>query len=75
MRGRPVGSLLGQTRLRVLLFIRDYITEHGYPPSVQDICDGVGLASKSSAHTHLLNLERDGLIRRDANKNRAMVVL
>ena len=46
--------------------------EHGYPPTVREIGDAVGLASPSTVHAHLANLERAGLIRRDATKPRAI---
>ncbi|HLI33079.1 MAG TPA: transcriptional repressor LexA [Solirubrobacteraceae bacterium] len=53
-------------------FIRGYLQKHGYPPTVRDIGTAVGLASSSTVHTHLANLERLGLLRRDPSKPRAI---
>ena len=57
---------------KVLDFIRAYDQEHGYPPSVRDICAGLSLKSTSTAHGYLERLEKKGLIRRDPSKNRAI---
>jgi repressor LexA len=57
---------------RILDFIRRTIQERGYPPTVREIGEAVGLASSSSVHAQLANLERLGLVRRDATKPRAM---
>jgi repressor LexA len=56
-------------------FIKRYAAEHGYPPTVRDIGKAVGLASSSTVHAHLSNLERLGLIRRDPTKPRALELL
>src|SRR5436190_2282790 len=53
-------------------FIKRYAAEHGYPPTVRDIGKAVGLASSSTVHAHLANLERLGLLRRDPAKPRAL---
>jgi repressor LexA len=53
-------------------FIRRYAAEHGYPPTVRDIGKAVGLASSSTVHAHLANLEKLGLLRRDPSKPRAI---
>jgi repressor LexA len=53
-------------------FIAEYVDEHGYPPTVREIGDAVGLASPSTVHAHLANLERAGLLRRDPTKPRAI---
>jgi repressor LexA len=53
-------------------FLAAYVDEHGYPPTVREIGDAVGLASPSTVHAHLANLERAGLLRRDATKPRAI---
>lgn len=60
---------------KILSFIRSEIEEKGYPPSVREICAAVGLKSTSTVHAHLNNLEKKGLIRRDATKPRALEVL
>jgi repressor LexA len=53
-------------------FLAQYVDEHGYPPTVREIGDAVGLASPSTVHAHLANLERAGLLRRDPSKPRAI---
>jgi repressor LexA len=57
---------------RILEFIRRTVRDRGYPPTVREIGEAVGLASSSSVHAQLANLERLGLLRRDAAKPRAM---
>src|SRR5437763_17136008 len=53
-------------------FLVDYVDQHGYPPTVREIGEAVGLASPSTVHAHLANLERAGLLRRDPTKPRAL---
>jgi repressor LexA len=53
-------------------FLVDYVDSHGYPPTVREIGEAVGLASPSTVHAHLANLERAGLLRRDPTKPRAL---
>ena len=53
-------------------FLADYVDDHGYPPTVREIGEAVGLASPSTVHAHLANLERAGLLRRDPTKPRAI---
>ena len=53
-------------------FLVDYVDRHGYPPTVREIGEAVGLASPSTVHAHLANLERAGLLRRDPTKPRAL---
>src|SRR6202012_1711163 len=53
-------------------FIKRYSEKNGYPPTVRDIGKAVGLASPSTVHAHLDNLQKLGLVRRDPNKPRAM---
>src|SRR5438477_3030050 len=53
-------------------FLVDYVDQHGYPPTVREIGEAVGLASPSTVHAHLANLERAGLLRRDPTKPRAI---
>ena len=53
-------------------FLTDYVDGHGYPPTVREIGEAVGLASPSTVHAHLANLERAGLIKRDPTKPRAL---
>ena len=56
-------------------FIKRYSSAHGYPPTVRDIGKAVGLASSSTVHAHLSNLEKVGLLRRDPSKPRAIELL
>jgi repressor LexA len=56
-------------------FIKRYSAKYGYPPTVRDIGRAVGLASSSTVHAHLSNLERIGLLRRDPTKPRAIELL
>jgi repressor LexA len=53
-------------------YVTRYVDDHGYPPTVREIGEAVGLASPSTVHAHLANLERAGLIRRDPTKPRAL---
>jgi len=56
-------------------FIKRYSAKYGYPPTVRDIGKAVGLASSSTVHAHLANLEKLGLLRRDPSKPRAIELL
>ncbi|MDQ3371743.1 MAG: transcriptional repressor LexA, partial [Actinomycetota bacterium] len=56
-------------------FIKRYSAKYGYPPTVRDIGKAVGLASSSTVHAHLGNLEKLGLLRRDPSKPRAIELL
>ena len=56
-------------------FIRKYSAKYGYPPTVRDIGKAVGLASSSTVHAHLSNLEKIGMLRRDPSKPRAIELL
>jgi repressor LexA len=56
-------------------FIRKYSAKYGYPPTVRDIGKAVGLASSSTVHAHLANLEKIGMLRRDPTKPRAIELL
>ena len=60
------------TQERILAFIQTSIAEKGYPPSVREIGEAVGLSSTSTVHGHLCRLEKKGLLYRDAMKPRAM---
>ena len=53
-------------------FLAEYVDAHGYPPTVREIGEAVGLASPSTVHAHLANLERAGLLKRDPTKPRAI---
>src|SRR6266508_705867 len=56
-------------------FLVRYVEAHGYPPTVREIGQEVGLASPSTVHAHLANLERAGMLRRDPTKPRALELL
>ncbi len=58
----------------ILDYIKDEILKRGYPPSVRDICEAVNLKSTSSVHSHLETLEKNGYIRRDPTKPRAIEI-
>jgi repressor LexA len=56
----------------ILDYLRGFVDEHGYPPTVREIGEAVGLRSPSTVHAHLAQLERAGLLRRDPTKPRAL---
>ncbi|MGN1032509.1 MAG: transcriptional repressor LexA [Intestinibacter sp.] len=62
-------------QLIILEFIKDQLRAKGYPPSVREICQAVGLKSTSTVHAHLNKLEKLGYIRRDPTKPRAIEIL
>ena len=59
---------------RILEYIRDTSAERGYPPSVREIAEAVGLASTSAVHHHLMKLEREGRLQKAATRSRALTV-
>lgn len=62
-------------QLKILDFIKEELYHKGYPPSVREICEAVGLKSTSTVHGHLEKLEKYGYIRRDPTKPRAIEVI
>jgi repressor LexA len=56
----------------ILEFLHEYVDEHGYPPTVREIGEAVGLRSPSTVHAHLAQLERAGALKRDPTKPRAI---
>jgi repressor LexA len=66
---------LTERQHQTLQFIAETTGERGYPPSVREICDAMGLASSSTAHSHLQALQRKGYLRIDPTKPRAIEVL
>jgi repressor LexA len=66
---------LTDRQLQTLQFIAEAVAERGYPPSVREICEGMGLASSSTVHSHLQALQRKGYIRIDPTKPRAIELL
>lgn len=66
---------LSKRQQDILDFIKEEVRQKGYPPSVREIGEAVGLASSSTVHGHLSRLESKGLIRRDPTKPRAIEIL
>lgn len=63
---------LSERQAKILKFIEDTILDRGYPPSVREIGEAVGLRSSSTVHAHLVQLQKKGYIRRDPTKPRAI---
>jgi repressor LexA len=72
---RRVAMDLSQRQKEILEFVNTHVDAHGYPPTVREIGQAVGLTSPSTVHAHLAKLESAGLIRRDATKPRALEVI
>lgn len=66
---------ISQKQQEILDFLKATILQKGYPPSVRDICIAVNLKSTSSVHAHLETLEKNGYIKRDPAKNRAIEII
>jgi repressor LexA len=64
--------MLTQRQREIYDYVTGYVDGHGYPPTVREIGQAVGLASPSTVHAHLANLERAGYLRRDPTKPRAL---
>jgi repressor LexA len=71
---QTTAELTGRQR-EIWSFLVEYVDRHGYPPTVREIGEAVGLASPSTVHAHLANLERAGLLRRDPTKPRALELI
>jgi repressor LexA len=69
-----MAEVLSGKRLQILNFIADSQRERGYPPSVREIGEAVGLTSSATVHTHLAVLQREGYLSRDPSKPRAIQV-
>ena len=67
--------MLTDRQQQIWNYLVEYVDRHGYPPTVREIGEQVGLASPSTVHAHLANLERAGLLRRDPTKPRALELL
>jgi repressor LexA len=67
--------MLSKRQQEIYDFVVSYAAKHGYPPTVREIGEDVGLASPSTVHAHLANLERAGMLRRDPTKPRALEVV
>ena len=68
-------SELKDKQLLIYKFLKDFTSQKGYPPTVREICKAVGLKSTSSVHGHLKQLEKEGLIKRDPTKPRALEIV
>jgi repressor LexA len=66
------GPMVTERQRAILDYLRGFVDEHGYPPTVREIGEAVGLRSPSTVHAHLAQLERAGLLRRDPTKPRAL---
>lgn len=66
---------LSERQLQVLSYIREMVAARGYPPSVREIGQAIGLSSPSTVHSHLSSLVKAGVLRRDPTKPRAIEVL
>ena len=64
-----------QKQAETLTFIKKYVVEHGFPPSVREICKGMNLNSPATVHAHLTQLEKKGIIRKESNKFRTIELL
>jgi repressor LexA len=67
--------MLTERQQQIWDYLVEYVDGHGYPPTVREIGERVGLASPSTVHAHLANLERAGLLRRDPTKPRALELI
>lgn len=65
---------ISKKQQEILDYIKEEILKKGYPPSVREICEAVGLKSTSTVHSHLATLEKNGYIRRDPTKPRAIEI-
>ena len=61
-------------RQKILEFVSEFSRENGYPPTVREICEGVGLRSPSTVHAHLKILQEGGYLEKDGRKNRSLSV-
>ena len=66
---------ISQKQSEILEYIKEQILQRGYPPAVREICEAVHLKSTSSVHSHLETLEKNGYIRRDPTKPRAIEII
>lgn len=74
-RGSNKSKRITEIQRQILEYMKTEIINRGYPPSIREICDHVGLRSTSSVHAHLETLERKGYIRRDPAKPRAIEIV
>ena len=75
LRGKMENKNLTKRQVEILTFIKKYIAEHGYPPAIREICQGVGLSSPATVFVHIKNLQKEGLIKSTNNKFRTLEVV
>ena len=66
---------LTNKQTETLTYIKKYMVDHGFPPSVREICKGMNLSSPATVHAHLKELEKKGIIRKESNKFRTIELL
>ena len=59
----------------ILNYLKEYIVSHGYPPTIREIGNSMGISSPATVHAHLTNLEKKGFIKKEDSKNRAIELL
>ena len=69
-----MNSKLTKKQEEVLLYVKKYIAMHGYPPAVREICEGMGLSSPATVHSHLKELEKKGAISKTKSKFRTIEI-
>src|SRR3712207_5717370 len=74
-RGGAMVEELTERQRQTLQFIAETVADRGYPPSVREVCEALGLASSSTVHSHLQALQRKGYLRIDPTKPRAIELL
>lgn len=66
----------GENRRKdILVFLRSYVVEHGWPPTIQEVADAVGLVSPNSTRNHLRRLAEDGYIKIEPRRARAIALI
>jgi len=70
-----LGKKSSEKQEQILNFVNNYIKENGYPPSIREICKGVGLSSTSTVHAHLNTLTANGLLKKDNSKSRGLKIV
>ena len=73
--GNKMPGKISAKQQQILDYIKEEILKKGYPPTVREICEKVGLSSTSSVHSHLNTLEENGYIKRDSSKTRAIEIV
>ncbi len=66
----PIG--MTKRQLDLLVFLKNYISDHGYSPNYDEICGGIGTVSKGAVHAHIVRLENRGFVKRLAHQSRSI---